>query len=118
MIKLAAGLLLLYVLVISVLLNFMIGTEAAFSCIAGGLIMLVNLLGLYYVWSRIFAKKSIGLAIFIIVLKYLGLGYIFWSLSSSNWLHPTGFVLGLATVFLAILSMTVVKSFVRKPLSK
>lgn len=114
MIKLTAGLLLFYVLIMSILLYFTMGSAAAISCLAGGMLMLVNLSGLYFIWSRAFAKKSIALAVVAIVIKYLGLGYIFWSLSNSNWLHPTSFILGLTSLLLAILSMTVVKSFVRK----
>ena len=114
MIKLTAGLLLFYILIISTLLYFSIGLAAAMSCLAGGMLMLINLTGLYFIWSRAFAKKSIALAVVAIVVKYLGLGYIFWSLSKSNWLHPASFILGLTSLLLAILSMTVVKSFVRK----
>ncbi len=114
MIKLTAITLGAYVVFLSTLLWVFSSYQAALSCLCGGILMLVNLLGLYFVWSRIFAKKSIALAVFAILIKYVVLGYLFLALSKSDWLNPVGFILGLSTLLLAILSMTVVKSFVRK----
>ncbi len=76
--------------------------------------MLINLLGLSFVWGQIFSKKSTGLAVLTILLKYLGLGLLLWAFSGSKWIEPIGFILGLSTLILSILSMTAVKSFVRK----
>ena len=114
MIKLTAALIVVFSLMLSAPLYYYQGSAASISCIIGGALMLVNLVGLYVVWDRIFAKKSIAIAVLGILVKYVVLGYMFWSLSSSTWLHPLGFVLGLSTLLFAILSMTVIKSFVRK----
>ncbi len=114
MIKLTAAMLVFFLILISATLQYFLGFRAALSCIAGGMIMLVNLFGLYVVWTRIFAKKSVAIAVLGILVKYAVLGYFFWAMSNSSWIHPLGFVLGLSTLLFAILSMTVVKSFVRK----
>lgn len=64
--------------------------------------MLINLAGLAFVWSLIFAKKSIALAVFIIIFKYVILGMILWGLSSAQWLKPAGFLVGITSLVVAV----------------
>jgi hypothetical protein len=87
--------------------------ESAASCALGGVIMLVNLLGLTFLWYLVFSKKSIALAVFVIIFKYLILGFILWKLADVSWMKPVGLVIGLSTLVLAILSATMMKSFVK-----
>lgn len=114
MIKLSATLIIFYSFVISAALVFASGYPAAVSCLVGGFMMLINLLGLSFVWGQIFSKKSILLATLVILFKYIFLAALLWAFSRSNWIHPAGFVLGLSTLILSILSMTAIKSFVNK----
>lgn len=114
MIKQSAILIFIYSLIISAVLFFTKGYPSAISCMAGGSLMLINLLGLSFIWGQIFSKKSTALAALTILLKYLGLGLLLWAFSSFSWMEPIGFILGLSTLILSILSMTAVKSFVRK----
>ena len=114
MIKLSATLMVFYSLALSAALFFTSGYSAAISCLAGGFLMLINLLGLSFLWGWIFSGKSTWLATLMILFKYLVLGLLLWALSKSAWLHPVGFVFGLSTLILSILSMTAIKSFVKK----
>ena len=113
MIKLIAISLIVYTNLISALLFFTHGQAVALSCLIGGGIMLLNLLGIYLLWHLIFSKKSIALAVFVIIFKYLILGVVLWNLSSISWLKPLGLVAGLSTLVLAILSATLMKGFVK-----
>ncbi len=114
MIRLSAALIFVFTVTIATFLSFYFGNAAAVSCLVGGSLMLVNLLGLSFVWGRVFSKKSVSLAALVMILKYIILGIILWMFSKSAWIHPLGFILGLSTLILAILSMTAYKSFVRK----
>ena len=114
MIKLTARLLAVFIILASVILYFSIGLPAANSCLAGGGIMLVDLGGFYYAWQLYFRKKSITLMVLVIMFKYSLLGLVFWRLTKVSWIDPIGFVIGISTLVLAILSMTLTKNFARK----
>lgn len=114
MIKLTARFLIVYIVLASVALYFSLGTPAAYSCLAGGGLMLLDLGGFYLAWQLYFRKKSIALMVLVIIFKYFVLALVFWSLTKVSWIHPFGFVIGISTLVLAILSMTVAKSFARK----
>ena len=118
MIKTTATITFLYVVALSAALYFWMGSAAAFSCFIGGMIMIANVGGLYFAWSRVFANRSLGLTILAIVSKYILFGVVFWALAQTPWLHPVGLVIGLSTLVIAILSMTASKSFARKSPSK
>src|SRR3989338_1701957 len=114
MIKLTALLLILFTGVCAVVLFIKLGPAAANSCLLGGLIMLLNLLGFYYTWRLVFKKKSAFLAALIIGFKYILIGLLLWQMSLIEWLHPGGLIIGLSSLVIAILSMTAIPSFVRK----
>lgn len=118
MIKTTALITFLYVLALSAALYFWMGSAAAISCFVGGIIMVANVGGLYFAWSRIFANSSIGLTLIAIVSKYILFGLLFWALAKTPWVHPVGLIIGLSTLVIAILSMTASKSFARKSPSK
>ncbi|MEQ1722368.1 MAG: hypothetical protein ABL930_04275 [Pseudobdellovibrio sp.] len=91
-----------------------VNTDFAASLMIGALIMLANLAGLAFLWRLIFSKKSIALAAFVIIFKYVILGMILLSLASVNWLKPIGFIAGLASLVFAVVGATVIKSFSKK----
>ncbi|MBY0553252.1 hypothetical protein K2P97_01905 [bacterium] len=114
MIKNITLLLALYTFVGAGLSYFIINTDFAASFMVGGLTMLLNLAGLAFLWRLIFSKKSIALAVFVIIFKYVILGMILWSLLSVNWLMPIGFIAGLGSLVFAIVTATIIKSFTDK----
>jgi len=113
MIKLSALLIAGYTIVLSTALFFLYGLPMAESCLMGGFLMLFNLLGIALLWHLVFSKKSIALAVFVIIFKYLILGVVLWNLAAVGWMKPLGLVLGLASLVFAILTATLMKNFVK-----
>lgn len=113
MIKLIALLIFIYSLLGAIALKAIYNNQAAISCLFAGMIMIVNLVGLFFIWRIVFYKKSIALAVLVIIFKYLILGWLLWFLSESEWIHSIGFVVGFSTLLLAILSATLINSFVK-----
>jgi hypothetical protein len=93
---------------------FFINTDFAASLMVGALVMLANLAGLAFLWRLIFSKKSIALAAFVIIFKYVILGLILWSLASVGWLKPIGFITGLASLVFGVVAATVIKPNLKK----
>jgi hypothetical protein len=93
---------------------FFINTDFSASLMVGALIMLANLAGLAFLWRLIFSKKSIALAAFVIIFKYVILGIILWSLASVNWLKPIGFITGLASLVFGVVAATAIKAISKK----
>ena len=89
--------------IFSVILYFTSGLETAVSCLFGGTVMVLNLFGLWFLWKLIFSKKSIALAVLVIIFKYLILGLILWNLNQIQWIRPLGFVLGLGSLVIGVL---------------
>ena len=114
MIKLTARFLIVYIILAATVLYFSSGIPAAYSCLAGGGLMLLDLGGFYFAWQLYFRKKSVALMVLVIIFKYFVLALVFWSLTKVSWMDPLGMVLGISTLVLAILSMTLAKSFARK----
>lgn len=117
MIKIIAINIVLYSIIISILSYFYFTTPFALGVLIGGLFMLANLAGLSFVWRLIFSKKSIALAIMVIIFKYVVLGMILWSFATFKWLNTLGFVVGLASLLFAILIATIIKSFSKTELN-
>lgn len=99
----------LFSLVLSAICFQWFGKESAFSCFFGGLVMQFNFLAISLLWHIVFTKKSILLAVLVIILKYLIVGYILWNLNQIKGLNLSGFILGLSSLLLAILSTLVYK---------
>lgn len=119
MIKLTAIFIAIYTLVLAGGSYFTWNTggqdfSMAMSVLLGGGIMLLNLGGLALMWSMLFSKKPIALAVFIIIFKYVILGLILWNLGSVTWLRPVGLLLGLSSLLFAVLAAVAVKSFTKK----
>ncbi len=73
--------------------------------------MLLNLAATSFCWKLIFCKKSIALAVFVIIFKYVILGVILWGLSRAGWLNAIGFLVGLTSLVFSILAAMLIKSF-------
>ena len=114
MIKLTAGFLIAYAVMLSAVFFELLGKNAALSCLVGGGIMLVNLGGFYFALRFYILKKSIARTVAVIISKYVLLSFFIWSLTKASWISPVGFVAGLSALVLAILSATVIKNIVRK----
>ena len=103
MIKKTATGIIVYTIVISLGAFFTYGAEHSLSVLSGGMLMLVNLAGLSFIWSRIFSKKSIALAVLAIIFKYLILGTVLWALMTAQWLRPIAFLFGMASLIFSAL---------------
>lgn len=89
---------------------FYLGNTFSANVFIGALIVLLNLAALSFSWKRIFSKKSIALAIFVIIFKYVILGMILWGLSVNGWLNVIGFLVGLASLLFSVFAAMLVKS--------
>lgn len=77
--------------------------QNAASYAAGVVVVLFNVVTLYFVWSRVFRKKFIALALGIIVFKYAILGLIIYRLLHTEWLDILWFCAGLSSLMLGSL---------------
>jgi hypothetical protein len=111
MINLVAISVALFTLILSLVCFFVFNVDTGLSCLFGGALMMINMLGLALLWRLIFSKKSIALAILVIIFKFLILGLILWNLRQAEWIKPIGFVLGLSSLVLGILGFSVYKKF-------
>ena len=75
------------------------GLYAALSCLLGSFLVGANFLVLIWGWQRIFLKKTIALAVGVIVFKYAILGLIIYLVISLKKVDELGFLLGLGTSF-------------------
>lgn len=82
----------------------------ALSVLIGGVTMLINIFGLAFFWRLVFSKKSIALAVLIIIFKYLILAAVLWSFTSMRWLSPIGFCVGLASLIFALIVSMILKN--------
>ncbi len=103
MIKIALYIYLSLTLIGSVALYVAFNYQMALSYVASCLIMQLNIVALAWIWRIIFQKKSIALAVGLIIFKYSILAAILWKLSSVKWLEPVGFVLGLLIFMVALI---------------
>lgn len=90
------------IVLFSLLLHRFYNLEQAVWCILGGLTMLLNWWVLVWAWKRIFLKKSIALAVSVIVFKYSILGFIVYYAVTATKERPIGFVVGLSSIVLVM----------------
>ena len=110
MIKNITIIVIIYSLTVSLLSYFYINANFSISVLFGGLAMLLNLAALSFSWSLIFSKKSIALAVFVIIFKYVILAAVLWGLSTTKWLNIMGFLTGLTSLVFSILIAMIIKS--------
>jgi hypothetical protein len=87
----------------AVLIYFLGGEQHALSFLIGAGMMGLNWWLLIQTWARILGKKSIALAIGIIVIKWTLFGTICILLARTAWIMPTWLMLGIASVLLSAL---------------
>lgn len=114
MIKIVAFSAAMYTLVASLASVYYFGHYSAISVLLGGLAVMFNIAGISYTWRLIFMKKSIALAVLVIIFKYLLLGMILLGLMKFKWLSPAGFCVGLGSLIFGVLFAAMFNSFVRK----
>lgn len=99
-----------YALVATPAAYFYFGSGFSANVFIGALIVLLNIAALSFSWKRIFSKKSIALAVFVIIFKYVILGMILWGLSVNGWLNVIGFLVGLASLLFSVFAAMLIKS--------
>lgn len=82
---------------------FFSAAHQTISIVLGGSLMGLNTILLLWSWSQVFAKKSIALAVGVIVFKYALLGVFIYQALVSNWINPLGFLIGILTLLPSVL---------------
>lgn len=111
MIKIVASLTSIFTFLLATISFYAFDAETSWSALFGGGLMIINLLGLWFLWRQIFFKKSIALVVLIIIFKYLILGLILWNLNQIEWMRPKGLILGLSALIFGIVGSTIYKKF-------
>lgn len=76
--------------------------EVALTAFVSHLLLVVNMLGIWLIWSVVFKKKSVALGVAIIILKYPILGYIVVQVSRQNWFNSFGLIIGFSSFVFSI----------------
>ena len=90
------------------------GMNWAISVLIGGTLMLINIASLTFLWKQVFFKKSIALAVIIIIFKYAILALILWGLASFTWMKLMGFLIGIGSLIFGLLFAPVIKLIVNR----
>ncbi|PWU19600.1 MAG: hypothetical protein C5B49_05510 [Bdellovibrio sp.] len=87
--------------------------QASISFVAGGLVMLANVLILSAICGGLLRKKLIALGVAIIVSKYALLGFTIYKLMSISWFDHVAFMVGISLFAVAavIYSMLTPRKF-------
>ena len=92
---------------LSGVLYFFGSLYVAISGFAGCLLIGLNLLALTWSWRRIFLKKTIALAVGVIVIKYAILGLSIYALVLQKRVDMMGFLIGLGSLIPTILALAI-----------
>lgn len=114
MIKIVAFAAAIYTVAACIVAVHYVNQAFSMSVLLGGLAVLLNIAGLSYSWRLIFMKKSIALAVLVIIFKYLLLGMVLLSLVKFKWLSPAGFCIGLGSLVIGVLAAAIFSSLDRK----
>ena len=109
MVKLLAISIVIYGVGGAAIASYLSGPAFASALAVGAGTILINVLGLAVFWRLIFSKKSIALAVSVIIFKYLFLAVILWSLWSAKAVNVLGFVVGLGSLLFAVLILPIAK---------
>ncbi len=99
-----------YAVIASFAAYIYLGTSFSVNVFIGSTTVLLNLAALSFSWKRIFSKKTIALAVFVIIFKYVILGMILWGLSVAGWLNVIGFLVGVASLLFSVFAVMLIKS--------
>ncbi len=72
-------------------------TQQSLNCLLGGLLIGANIILIVWAMKRLFVKKSIALAAFVIVIKYAAFIAVLVVLYTFGWRANFGFVVGLTS---------------------
>ena len=89
-----AGITVIFVILAFYFFGFQQSQSTLFGCAIGGL----NLFLILWTWERIFSKKSIALAVGVIVFKYAILGWIIYFATKADWLNLVWVVVGFSAI--------------------
>lgn len=109
MIKNTALIVLAYAAIVCPASYAFLGAKFSINVLIGTMAVQLNIVALVYSWKRIFLKKSIALAVFVIIFKYVILGLTIWGLSTIGWLNIIGFLVGLASLVVSLLVVLLTK---------
>lgn len=76
--------------------------EIAATGSATHVMLILNMLGIWLIWSVVFEKKSVALGVVIIILKYPLLGYIVVQMSRRTWFSSIGVLIGFSSFVFSI----------------
>lgn len=102
MIKKIALLSLLTAVVAGLAAWFFSKPDMAATGFATHLMLILNMLGIWLIWTVVFEKKSVALGVVIIILKYPLLGYIVVLMSRQTWFSSLGVLIGFSSFVLSI----------------
>lgn len=83
--------------------------EMALTGFAVHVMLILNMLGIWLIWSVVFEKKSVALGVVIIILKYPLLGYIVVQMSRQTWFNSIGVLIGFSSFVLSIVLAALVR---------
>lgn len=90
--------------VLTIVFNYVFGElQWNLPILVGAALMLVNIVLLTWAWRRIFIKKSIALAVSVIVIKYAIIGLLVFKLAQKETFEMAGFLIGLTSVLPSML---------------
>ena len=110
MINKIARIVIAYAVIASFAAYFYLVISFSVNVFIGSTTVLLNLAALSFSWKRIFSKKTIALAVFVIIFKYVILGMILWGLSVAGWLNVIGFLVGVASLLFSVFAVMLIKS--------
>ena len=74
-------------------------------------LLIINLIGLSFLYKIVSQKKSIALGLLLIILKYPLLGYIVVKMVKQNWFDNIGLIIGFIAFLSSIVFVTLLKHF-------
>ncbi len=89
----------------SIILFFIMNQNVAITCLATSILLVGNLMGLYFFWRIIFFKKSIALGLLIIIFKYPLIAFCLWQMSKQTWAQPLGIFVSLLLFIIGIVGV-------------
>lgn len=103
-----------YAITTTIVAHIYLGIGFSTNVLIGSAVVFLNLAALTFSWKRIFSKKTIALAVFVIIFKYVILGMVLWALSVTGWLNIVGFLIGLASLLFSVFTAILTKSLSNK----
>jgi len=91
--------------------SFKLSENIIYTSLAVHILLIINLVGLFWLYKFVAVKKSIALGVLLIILKYPLLGYIVVKLVRQSWFDSVGLVMGFITFLSSIVIVTLLKHF-------